>query len=95
MIYFSEYYKRSIAIPFLDNFEQQLKTRFSKDNRRMKSIMALVPPVLVNCSSEQLTELSEQLLFWDKDLVAPSGQSLKACQLPIHIARSVTTCNNI
>ena len=24
-----------------------------------------------------------------------SGQSLKACQLPIHIARSTTTCNNI
>ena len=47
---------------------------------QVKSIIALDPLVLVNCSSEQLTELSEQLLFWDKDLVAPSGQSLKACQ---------------
>ena len=47
---------------------------------QVKSIIALVPLVLVNCSSEQLTELSEQLLFWDKYLVAPSGQSLKACQ---------------
>ena len=49
-------------------------------NAQVKSIMALVPQVLVNCSSEQLTELSEQLLFWDKYLVTPSGQSLKACQ---------------
>ena len=95
MIYFSEYYKRSIAIPFLDNFEQQLKTRFSKDNRQMKSIMTLVPPVLLNCTSDQLTELSEQLLFWDTDLVAPSGQSLKACQLRIHRARSIANHNNI
>ena len=44
---------------------------------QVKGITALVPLVLVNCSSEQLTKLSEQLFFWDKDLVAPSGQSLK------------------
>ena len=49
-------------------------------NAQVNCIMALVPLVLVNCSSKQLTKLSEQLLFWDKDLVAPSGQSLKACQ---------------
>ena len=49
-------------------------------NAQVNCIMALVPLVLVNCSSKQLTKLSEQLPFWDKDLVAPSGQSIKACQ---------------
>ena len=43
----SLYFKRVIAIPFMDSFSQGLTEQFSPDNRCMRSIMGIVPTVLL------------------------------------------------
>ena len=66
---FSEYYKRAAGIPFMDSFLQELNTRFSADNRALKSLMSLVPLVIVRLADAE--SLAEELLFWEKDLPFP------------------------
>eukprot|EP00057_Strongylocentrotus_purpuratus_P002048 XP_003723740.1 PREDICTED: 52 kDa repressor of the inhibitor of the protein kinase-like [Strongylocentrotus purpuratus] len=65
----SEYYKRTAGIPFMDSFLQELDARFSADNRALKSIMSLVPLVVVGLVDAE--SLAEDLLFWEKDLLFP------------------------
>ncbi|XP_071477426.1 52 kDa repressor of the inhibitor of the protein kinase-like [Diadema antillarum] len=65
----SEYYKRTVGIPFMDSFLQELGDRFSADNRALKSIMSLVPLVMVGLADAE--SLAEDLLFWEKDLYFP------------------------
>ena len=66
---FREYYKRIAGIPFMDIFLQELGDRFSADNRTLKSIMSLVPLVMVGLADAE--SLAEDLLFWEKDLSFP------------------------
>lgn len=65
------YYKRTIAIPFLDNFSGQLNERFSPEARKMKSITALVPAAMIQLSQEQLSDTIDGLAFWVEDLPNP------------------------
>ena len=71
----SDYYKRTVGLPFIDSLLQQLNTRFSEDNRTVKFIMSLVPLVIVNLPDPDLDSLAGELHFWDKDL--PSLDALK------------------
>ena len=66
---FSEYYKRIVGIPFMDIFLQELGDRTSADNRTLKSIMSLVPLVMVGLADAE--SLAEDLFFWKKDLSVP------------------------
>lgn len=74
VFHFSTYYKRVIAVPFMDSFSQGLAERFSPDNRRMVSIMGLVPSVLLTSTTGE-DEQVQDLLFWESDL--PSPENLK------------------
>ncbi|XP_071499270.1 52 kDa repressor of the inhibitor of the protein kinase-like [Diadema antillarum] len=71
----STYFKRAIAVPFLDSFSQGLTERFSPENRCMRSIMGLLPSVLLT-NTEALDEQMQELMFWEADL--PSPENLKA-----------------
>nr|XP_054770920.1 52 kDa repressor of the inhibitor of the protein kinase-like [Lytechinus pictus] len=71
----STYFKRAIAVPFLDSFSQGLTERFSPENRCMRSIMGLLPSVLLT-NAEALDEQMQELMFWEADL--PSPGNLKA-----------------
>lgn len=53
----------------MDSFLQELDARFSADNRALKSIMSLVPLVVVGLADAE--SLAEDLLFWEKDLLFP------------------------
>jgi len=73
--HFSDNFKQTIAIPFLDNLSQELNARFSKENRNITSIMNLVPSVVAFLSDETLDSLVNQFSFWKKDL--PNSDGLK------------------
>ncbi len=76
MLFFSDYYKRTIAVPFLDGFLMQLETRFASDSRPIQAILSLVPFVVTSLDDAACSSLVEDLHFWDKD--PPSSVSLKA-----------------
>ena len=65
----SQYYKRIAGILFMYSFLQELGGRFSADNRTLKSIMSLVPLVMVGLADAD--SLAEDLLFWEKYLSFP------------------------
>ena len=76
----------------MDSLLQELNTRFSADNRTLKSIMSLVPRVIVDLPDA--ASLSDELLFWDNDL--PSSDALKVIinsnvkktEIPTAVSRS-------
>ena len=72
-LFSSDYFRRSIGIPFMDSLLQQLSTRFSVDNRRVAAIMSLVPSVISDLSDHDLDSLEDKLHFWDNDLPAPDA----------------------
>ena len=82
---FSEYYKRIAGIPFMDSFLQELGDRFSADNRTLKSIMSLVPLVMVGLADAE--SLSEDLLFWEKDLSFPLALKVRYFPLRLTVKR--------
>ena len=67
--FLSEFYKITTGIPFMDSSLQELETRFSADNRAVKSIMSLVPLVMVGLTDPE--SLAVELLFWEKDCLYP------------------------
>ena len=74
-VFCSDYYKRTAGIPFMDSFLQELNNRFSADNRALKSIMSLVPLVMVRLEDAQ--SLAKDLLFWEKDLCFPLALTVR------------------
>ena len=68
----STYYRRVVAVPFLDSFSQGLAERFSPDNRCMKSIMGLVPSILLTSMLTVEVQIQE-LMFWETDLPSPEN----------------------
>ncbi|XP_071491986.1 52 kDa repressor of the inhibitor of the protein kinase-like [Diadema antillarum] len=71
----STYFKRAIAVPFLDSFSQGLTERFSPENRCMRSIMGLLPSVLLT-NAEALDEQMQELMFWEADLPSPENAEI-------------------
>lgn len=75
-IFFSDYYKRTAGIPFVDSFLKELTTRFSADNRILKAIMSLVPVVIKKLDQTEVVTLAEELLFWERDITHPHARKV-------------------
>ncbi|KAH9384584.1 hypothetical protein HPB48_026593 [Haemaphysalis longicornis] len=71
----SEYYRRKVAIPFLDYVIQQMNTRFPKSDRVGLALLRLLPSSAVG--SADLEKLREDLLFWEIDLPSPSSLKME------------------
>lgn len=69
----SSFFKRSIAIPFMDSLFNELKTRFSPANRKLKSPISLCGSAICDASIE---EMMADLQFWQTDM--PDPTSLKS-----------------
>ena len=57
----AEYWKRTVAIPFLDIVCSEIKCRFSKEKRAHYELCALIPQVIITKSSEDMHELANVL----------------------------------
>ena len=66
----TEYFKRSLTIPFLDYLLSEMKERFSVTNRQaVTSIMSLLPQIAIKCALDY-----KLFSFYENDL--PSYSSL-------------------
>ena len=68
-----EHYKRSVAIPLIDCFINQLESRFHGDGSHAHVLLCLIPSVILN-SSEEVSNHIDNLLYWKEDL--PCSTSL-------------------
>ena len=57
-----EYYKRALAIPFLDTLLTQMKERFSSDQEYIHGLFGLIPAIIVNDEDPG----SANLVHWTK-----------------------------
>ena len=57
----AEYWKRTVAIPFLDVICSELISRFSKEKRTHYELCALIPQVINSMSEEATVELAQVL----------------------------------
>ena len=57
----AQYWKRTVAIPFLDVICSELKSRFSKEKRAHYELCALTPQVITSMSEETTVELVQVL----------------------------------
>lgn len=70
----AEYFKRTVAIPFLDVICSEMKSRFSQDKRAHYELCALVPEVIVKKSIAEVKELGQSLLVkWNHVMPLPSA----------------------
>ena len=60
--YVAEYWKRTVAISFLDVICSEMKSRFSEEKRAHYELCALIPKVIVKQSSAEVEKLGERLL---------------------------------
>lgn len=76
-----EYYRRNIAIPFVDNLSEQLNTRFSSEDRVTAALFELLPYNIMK-KGDELDNLVSRLLFWEEDIETPSSlkSEIKAWQ---------------
>lgn len=66
-----EYYRINVAIPFIDQLEAELTSRFNVENRVGCQIFRLVPASIINDNDVQ--RLATELLFWEVDIPTPSS----------------------
>ena len=66
----SQYFKRTICIPFLDTFSLQLDERFSADNRTIQSLFSLVLKIIVSLNDGDIDLLVEKLHFWETHIIS-------------------------
>uniref|UniRef100_UPI00358F763F 52 kDa repressor of the inhibitor of the protein kinase-like n=1 Tax=Myxine glutinosa TaxID=7769 RepID=UPI00358F763F len=70
----AEYWKRTVAIPFLDVICSEMKSRFSQDKRAHYELCALIPEVIVKQSTAEVKELGQCLLVkWNHVMPLPSA----------------------
>ena len=67
-----DYFRRNVAIPFVDHLKEEMKQRFSKENRIGSSIFSLLPVNILKMKS-QVQALREKLMFWEADLETPTS----------------------
>ena len=77
-----DYYRRDLAVPFLDEMIANINSRFSKIQKKAMMAQSLVPSVLMSPGHEQsMTDLAHQLAeFYADDLPNPS-----TLQLELHV----------
>ena len=61
-----EYYKRTIAIPFLDHLITELSSRFEAHAKQAASLQSLFPAMIKPCSS--MTDIEQAISFYADDL---------------------------
>ena len=69
-----EYFKRSLAIPLLDNFIYELKFRFNDLSQWSSKLLFLVPAVISKTENLDFSELSD---FYRDDLPNKDGLDLE------------------
>ena len=62
-----EHYKRTFAIPLLDNISAQMDQRFNGEDRHAHGLLSLVPSLCLD-SSVNPDEYINDMLNWEKDL---------------------------
>ena len=67
-----EHYKRTIAIPFLDNLLAQMDQRFNKEDRHACGILSLVPSMFLDFDVNP-DDYIKDMLKWEKDLQYPKS----------------------
>ena len=67
-----EHYKRTIAIPFLDNLSAQMDQRFNKEDRHACGIFSLVPSMFLDFDVNP-DDYIKDMLKWEKDLQYPKS----------------------
>jgi hypothetical protein len=68
-----QYFRRNVAIPFVDNIKEQLDSRFSVHDRVASSLFDRLPRNFISKNDQELDELVKSLLFWDEDIDTPSS----------------------
>ena len=63
------YYRRNVAIPFLDHLLKEMETRFDQSSRTCSVIFKLIPKLLL--AVDDLQDLCDKLMFWRTDLPSP------------------------
>ncbi|XP_041346704.1 52 kDa repressor of the inhibitor of the protein kinase-like [Gigantopelta aegis] len=64
-----QYFRNSIAIPFLDHLITEMESRFSEDACKCRHLFGLIPKLIVKTSDIEL--LHTDLQFWKTDLPTP------------------------
>ncbi|XP_060070932.1 52 kDa repressor of the inhibitor of the protein kinase-like [Ylistrum balloti] len=72
-----QYYKATVAVPFLDHLSTELNDRFHKDDRVAYAFSYLVPKQMFTLSDSEIQKLSSEFFFWDSDLRCSSSQDLQ------------------
>ena len=67
-----QHYKRTIAIPLLDNLSVQMDQRFNGEDRHARGLLSLVPSIFLD-STVNPDEYINDMLKWDKDLQYPKS----------------------
>ena len=67
-----EHYKRTVAIPLLDNISAQMDQRFNEEDRYARGLLSLVPSLFLD-SSVNPDEYINDMLKWEKDLQYPKS----------------------
>ena len=68
------YYKRALAIPFIDNIIEQLENRFNKESRNCAELLLLAPSLTVTDEFDPATAY-QSMLTWECHL--PSSVQLE------------------
>ena len=63
------YYRKNVAIPFLDHLLKEMETRFDQISRTCSVIFKLIPKLLL--AVDDLQDLCDKLVFWRTDLPSP------------------------
>ena len=71
-----QYYKRTVAVPFLDHLSAELNDRFNKEDSVAYAFGCLVPKQMVTLSDSEIQNLSSEFFFWESDLQSSSSQDL-------------------
>ena len=67
-----DYYRKNVAIPFLDHLKEHMHARFSEEIRKANALFSRIPANLLNMKAE-LRNLAAKLKFWEAHLPMPSS----------------------
>lgn len=63
-----QYYKGTVAVPFLDHLSTELNDRLNKDDSVAYAFGCVVPKQMVTLSDSEMQKLSSEFFFWESDL---------------------------
>lgn len=88
----ADYWRKSVAIPFLDVICSEMKCRFSEEKRAHYELCALIPQVIVQKSEKEVADLGQRLQGkWSHVMPLPSAfdselqrwMNYWKCQIPV------------